>query len=170
MIGIYQLSHYDSEHVHKYRRPGSTPGANPAASSDTLEAPPEVPVSAGATAPQSNLTSVANPNPIPPGPPDVTVRLEDDAHNIDQIEFTGMWCAMVDDTDVLPSDMFQVQLYCTSVDSDITADAAITSTPRIIVESENVSDFCVETVVDDDDLDGQTYVDNDVGTVNYHVS
>ena len=165
VIGIYQLSHYDSEHVDNYRRPGSTPGANPAASSDTSEAPPEVPVSAGPTAPQSNLTSVANPNPIPPGPPDVTVRLEDDAHDFDQIEFTGMWCAMVDDTDARPSDMFQVQLYCTSVDSDITADATITSTPRIIVERENVSEFCVETVVDDDDLDEQTYVDNDVGTV-----
>ena len=75
--------------MNNYRRPGSTPAANPAALSDTSEAPPEVPP---ATAPQGNLTSVANPNPIPPGPPDVTVRFAtDEAQDIDEIEFTGMW-------------------------------------------------------------------------------
>ena len=82
-VGIYQLSHWDSEHVDNYRRPGSTPAANPASSGDTSEAPPEVPDASLTTAPESNLTSVANPNPIPPGPPDVTVRqvaVETEAH------------------------------------------------------------------------------------------
>ena len=157
-VGIYQLSHYDAEHVDNYRRPGSTPAANPAASSDTSEAPPEVPT---ATAPQGNLTSVANPNLIPPGPPDVTVRFAtDEAHDIDEIEFTGMWCAMVDDDiDVPTSAMFQVQLYCTSVDASTPADATITSSAPfssgLIVERENVDNFehvSVETVDDDDSV------------------
>ena len=111
-VRIYHLRHYDIEHVDNCRRPGSTPAANPAVSSDTSEAPPEVPSATTPTAPKGNLTSVANPNPIPPGPPDVTVRFAtEEAHDIDEIEFTSMWCAIVDDDIEVPaSEMFQVQL------------------------------------------------------------
>ena len=162
-IGIYQLSHWNAEHVDNYRRPGSTPAANPASSGDTSEAPPEVPDASSTTAPEGNLTSVANPNPIPPGPPDVTIRpLEEatDAHDIDEIEFTGMWCAAVDDTEfVADALMSPVQLYCTMVDFPVAADASICMTSAPVFERENVRDLVVETVdeecldVEDDDDD-----------------
>ncbi|KAI2499351.1 hypothetical protein MHU86_15133 [Fragilaria crotonensis] len=153
-IGIYQLSHWDSEHVDNYRRPGGMPAANPASTGDTSAAPPEVPVATSSTAPQSNLTSVSNPNPIPPGPPDVTVRpvdLSDDAHDMDQLEFTGMWCASVDDTTISAAAMFHAQLYCSLVDSPADADATITLTrvATSVFERESVPALLVETVVED---------------------
>ncbi len=101
-VGICQLSHFDSEHIDNYRRPTVTPTAAPPApaptGSDTSSSSP--------IAPQSNLTSVANPNPIPPGPPDVSIRDPELDHNFNEIEFTGMWC--------------------TSVEADFTADATVT--------------------------------------------
>jgi hypothetical protein len=50
-----------------------------------------------ATAPQSNMTSAANPNPIPPGPPDVSTRNPTLDHDLDKLEFIGMWCTPVED-------------------------------------------------------------------------
>jgi hypothetical protein len=47
-------------------------------------------------APQSNLTSVANPNPISPGPPVVSIRDPSLDHDFDEVEFTGMWCTPVE--------------------------------------------------------------------------
>ena len=70
----------------------SVPHNVPTSSSN---APPEVPHPA--LAPQSNLSLVANPNLIPPGPPDVTTRNHDDIEDTeDAITFTGMWCSSVD--------------------------------------------------------------------------
>ena len=72
--GFYQLSHYEPDHVDNYRRPnGATTGTGTSSTTGTTgnvnaPAPPEVPT-APATDPQSNLSFVANPNPIPPGPP-----------------------------------------------------------------------------------------------------
>jgi hypothetical protein len=162
-VGVYQLSHWDSEHVDNYRRPGSTTAATPASSRDTSEAPPEVPDAASSTAPQ-----IANPNPIPPGPPDVAVRQDefaDEAHDLDEIEFTGMWCASVDDDTPAHALMFQVQLYCTMVDCPVDANATITISAPSVFEREIVDDFdelLVETVVEDkDELDDQDDTDDE---------
>lgn len=52
-VGIYQLSHYDAEHVDDYRRPaGSIPAASPTALLDTSVAPPDVPSATMPTAPK----------------------------------------------------------------------------------------------------------------------
>jgi hypothetical protein len=169
-IGIYQLSHWDSEHVDNFCRPGSTPAAILAPLRDTSEAPPEVPVAApSSTAPQGKITSVANPNPIPLGPLDVTVcplLSANDAHAIYQIELTGMWCASVDDPTISVDAMFQAQLYCSIVDSPVAADATITMTgpSPSVFERESVHVLLVATVAEDvicDDSDD----DDDVTVV-----
>jgi hypothetical protein len=140
--------------VDNYRRPGSTPAATPASSGDSSEARPEVPDASVTTAPQSNLTSVANPNPIPPGPPDVTVfqaQVADEAHDLDEIEFTGMWCAPVDDATSADALLYSVQLYCTMADCSVDADATITRLSSPVFEREIVDELVVETVEEDED-------------------
>jgi hypothetical protein len=87
-VGICQLSHFDAEHIDNYRRPTPTPPAVP-----LPPAPAPVP---DATAPRSSMTSVANPNPIPPGPPDVSPQNPELDHDLDELQFTGMWCTTVD--------------------------------------------------------------------------
>ena len=96
-MGYYQLSHYEADHIDNFRRSTNnvTPPATTTSSSTTnTTAPPEVP-----TAPQSNLSSVTNPNPIPPGPPDITSREPTESQDLDEMQFTGMWCASVPDTE-----------------------------------------------------------------------
>jgi hypothetical protein len=172
-VGIYQLSHYDSEHVDNYRRPAPAATGTPAAPTASTTAPPEVP-----TAPQSNLTSVANPNPIPPGPPDVTFREPSDAHELDEIEFTGMWCAPVSApysasatvVSVPPprarskSVKFSLGMWCAQVDLAVSADATVTHVPApsfysltSVIERDNVP-FVVD---DDDDDEDDASVDHD---------
>jgi hypothetical protein len=90
--GYYQLSHYTTEHRDNYSRARSSDGTG----TTTTTAPPEVPPTL-ANAPQSNLTSIVNPNQIPPGPPDVTTREPDSsAHYDDELVFNGMWHTSVD--------------------------------------------------------------------------
>ena len=64
-VGIYQLSHFNADHIDNHRRPVPAPPIAPAAA-PTAPGPDDI-------APQSNMTSVANPNPIPRGPPDVSL-------------------------------------------------------------------------------------------------
>ena len=102
-VGYYQLSHYDADHVYNYRRSnGNSTGSSPA--TDNSTAPPET-----SSSPQGNLTAVANPNPIPPGPPDVTTPEPSDAHDLHEIQFTGMH-----------------GMWIAGVNADITADATMT--------------------------------------------
>ena len=71
-----------------------------AAPAPPVAASTPVPVSPSVSSPSSNLTSVVNPNPIPPGPPDVTILpLADDAppDDPDAIEFLGIWNVSIDD-------------------------------------------------------------------------
>ena len=95
-VGIYQLSHFDTEH----RAPDPGPPAVAAAAPPARSSDP-----APAIAPQSNLTQVLDPHPLPPGPPAITgtvydlddfAAIDDDP---DAIEFQGMWCAAVYSTD-----------------------------------------------------------------------
>ena len=79
----------------------------------------------------------------------------DDSHDLDEIEFTGMWCS--------PSHalMWQVQLYCTMVDCPVDAEATITISAPSIFEREMVDELLVETVEkDEDELDDQDDEDN----------
>ncbi len=96
-VGIYQLSHFDNDHR------GPDPGP-PAVAPGSAPAPRSADP-APAVAPQSNLTQVLDPHPLPPGPPafsgtmydlDDFAALDDDP---DAIEFQGMWCAAVFSTD-----------------------------------------------------------------------
>ena len=67
--GYFQLSHFDKDHVDNWKPKKS----------------------------EGNLTSVADPNPIPSGPPDVTTTEPDDSSvTPGDIVFMGMWCAPVD--------------------------------------------------------------------------
>ena len=63
-VGLYQLSHYDSEHIDNYK-------------------PPET---------EGNLAVVADPHPIPLGPPAATtVPPTLDSSSSSEIEFIGIW-------------------------------------------------------------------------------
>jgi hypothetical protein len=42
------------------------------------------------------MTSVANPNPIPPGPLDFSARDPSFDNDVDELPFMGMWCTPVD--------------------------------------------------------------------------
>jgi hypothetical protein len=91
-VGIYQLSHFDSEH--RSPDPGpSGPDATPTPAV-TAVVSHNLP-----TAPSGNLTQVNNPQAIPPGPPEITIRSDtvvlDDDDDPDAIEFQGMWCVPV---------------------------------------------------------------------------
>jgi hypothetical protein len=140
-VGIYQLSHYDSEHIDNYRRPATQAPFVPTTTAPET-APPEVPP--------------ANPNPIPQGPPDVSMRelsLVDDI--LDKMVFTGMWCAPVDasfsaSATVLTSNLHHSSLYslgmwCALVDSTVGADFTVSQitfmgpllSPTSVLEREN---------------------------------
>ena len=131
-FGIYQLSHWESEHVDNYRHPRNNLGANPASSHDNVVAPPEVPLSVPTIAPEGNLSSVTDPNLIQSGPPTITVRFDDvesASHEMDEIRFTGMWCAPVyepAEPPPCPNHLLSVHLNCTSVNSPASANATIT--------------------------------------------
>jgi hypothetical protein len=91
-VGIYQLSHLDSEH--RSPDPGpSGPAATPIPAI-TAVASQNLP-----TAPSGNLTQVNNPHAIPPDPPEMIIRSDtvvlDDDDDPDAIEFQGMWCVPV---------------------------------------------------------------------------
>jgi hypothetical protein len=146
-VGIYQLSHFDSEHIDNYRRPAIAPTTSAPPSS----APTSSDHSSPPIAPQSNLTSVTNPNRIPPGPPDISIRGPELDHKFDEIEFTGMWC--------------------TSVEADFIADATVTCyVPEVLIlavppslssifERERPYVTTVQSGDDDDD-DDDTSTDN----------
>ena len=95
-VGIYQLSHFDSEH--RVTDPGPSAVAPAPAPARPADPTPAI-------APQSNLTQVLDPHPLPPGPPAFsgTVYNLDDYATLfddpDAIEFQGMWCAAVYATD-----------------------------------------------------------------------
>ena len=166
-VGYYQLSHYDADHVYNYRRNnGNSTGSPPA--TDNSTAPPEA-----SSAPQGNLTAVANPNPIPPGPPDVTTPEPTDAHDLHEIQFTGMhgmWIAEVDDDTTADATMTELigqrsstptrartigmGMLCAAIDLAVDADATIVQiqSPTVLaaIERENVSESEDE---DDDNVD-----------------
>ena len=93
-MGYYQLSHYEADHVDNYRRSNNPTGgtSTPSTGNVNAPAPPEVP-----TAPESNFSAVANPNPIPPGPLEyVTTLTPNEAHDLDEMVYNGMWVAGID--------------------------------------------------------------------------
>jgi hypothetical protein len=96
-IGIYHLSHYDLEHIENYHRPVAT-AVSPAAPLATTAA--TAPIEESPAAPKRSrrpLTSVANPNPILRGSPDIALRNSVlPRQKIYKIEFAGMWCALVE--------------------------------------------------------------------------
>ena len=179
-VGIYQLSHFDSEHVDNYRRPAAGP---PTTLLPATVAPPESTGSDQPTssiAPQSNLTSVANPNPIPPGPPDVSIRDPALDHDFDEIEFTGMWCTPVEAdfhadatvTCYVPEDIFlpslpsvieRERLRVTSVHSDDDDDDDTTDDDATVPDHDDDTTAHVSFYGDLDDEDDRT-VDCDYPT------
>ena len=93
-VGHYQLSHLDANHVPNFcARQRATAAA--AASPGTTATARSVEVAPPDTL-QSNMTAIANPNLIPPGPPDVTHPEPTDNALDDDMTFTGAWCTPVD--------------------------------------------------------------------------
>ena len=88
----------DSAHLDNYRARQQAAATNQPASSllDTTSGPTSHETAPPDT-PQSNLSAVANPNPIPAGPPDITTPTPSTTTTepLDNMSFTGAWCAPI---------------------------------------------------------------------------
>jgi hypothetical protein len=80
-VGVYQLSHFDADHVDNFGKNASD--APTAAASGTIE---------------GNLASVSDPSPFPPVPI-VDPLLDPDPYDLtNKVTFLGVWCTSVNTT------------------------------------------------------------------------
>jgi hypothetical protein len=104
-VGIYQLSHFNADHQVGFRH-AADPGPPPPPAAPAVILSPSLP-----TVPESNLTQVRNPYPLPPGPPEFTSPLPvDEMDDPDAIEFQGMWCAVVPADDDAAATVFAISV------------------------------------------------------------
>jgi hypothetical protein len=174
-VGIYQLSHWDTEHIDNFAGNfrGNRPPRSPSNPADETTPPPVTPSTTGtpsgtpSSAPQSNLTSFTPSRTVtllPPGPPEVSIHPDlsiPDDDDPDAIEFLGMWCMSVLDAPAANASIVGhpiVQLECQLArtlerESGVYADAQ-PSCPLPLEDDEDIffDPFILDDSPFDDDL------------------